>query len=75
MKMSVEITIELSKELREQIVTFAADDGTDPEEWVRGVLGAHVFVRAFRSVRAEMLRDLDARGIYLADQDVLGTDR
>ena len=72
--MSIQMTIEVSDRLQEQIASFAAADEIDPEEWIRRVLRARVFIRQFRSVRAEMLRDLDDRGIHLTDQDVFDSE-
>ena len=64
------MTIDLSDDLKAQIDALSSADGVSAVDWVRRAIEAHVFLRRFRSVRAEMLRNFDDRGIQLTDEDV-----
>jgi len=64
------MTIDLTDDLKAQIDTLSSADGVSAADWVRRAIDAHVFIRRFRTVREEMLRNLDDRGIQLTDEDV-----
>jgi predicted transcriptional regulator len=68
--MSESLTIDLTDDLKAQIDALSSADGVSAADWVRRAIEAHVFIRRFRSVREEMLRSLDERGIQLTDEDV-----
>ena len=70
--MSQPISITVSKELGAEIDAFSSADGISKAELVRRAVEAYVFVRRFRGLRREAMRQLDARGIHLADEDVFG---
>lgn len=68
--MTTSLTIDLPNVLMRQIEALSAEDGVSPEDWVRHVIKAHVFICRFRAAREAALRELDERGIHLTDQDV-----
>ena len=68
--MSESMIIDLTDDLKAQIDALSSADGISASDWVRRVIEAHVFIRRFRSVRAEMLRNLDDRSLQLTDEDV-----
>lgn len=68
--MSENMTIEIPDELKAQIDALSSADGVSAKDWVKRAIEAHVFIRRFRSVREEMLRELDDRGVQLTDEDV-----
>ena len=68
--MSESMTIDLTDELKAQIEALSSADGVSVKDWVKRAIEAHVFIRRFREVREEMLRNLDERGIRFTDEDV-----
>ena len=68
--MSESMTIDLTDDLKAQIDALSSADGVSAADWVRHAIESHVFIRRFRSVREEMLKSLDDRGIQLTDEDV-----
>lgn len=68
--MSESLTIDLTDDLKAQIDAISSAEGVSATDWARRAIEARVFIRRFRSVREEMLRHLDERGIQLTDEDV-----
>ncbi|HKP76942.1 MAG TPA: hypothetical protein VJT67_15535 [Longimicrobiaceae bacterium] len=68
--MSESMTIDLTDDLKAQIDALSSADGVSADEWVKRAIESRVFIRRFRDVREEMLRNLDERGIHLTDEDV-----
>jgi predicted transcriptional regulator len=68
--MSESMTIDLTDDLKAQIDALSSADGVSAADWVRRAIESHVFIRRFRTVREEMLKSLDDRGIQLTDEDV-----
>jgi len=70
--MSEMITLTLPDEVEAQVDALSNADGVSKSELVRRAVEAYVFVRQFRSLRREAMRQLDERGIRLTDEDVFG---
>lgn len=66
------ITLTLPDEVEAQVDTLSSPDGISKSELVRRAVEAYVFVRQFRSLRREAMRQLEERGIRLTDEDVFG---
>jgi predicted transcriptional regulator len=70
--MSEMITLTLPDEVEAQVDALSSADGVSKTELVRRAVEAYVFVRQFRGLRREAMRQLDERGIRLTDEDVFG---
>jgi len=70
--MSEMIMLTLSDEVEAQVDALSSADGVSKTELVRRAVEAYVFVRRFRSLRREAMRQLEERGIRLTDEDVFG---
>ena len=66
------ISLTLPDEVEAQVDALSSADGVSKSELVRRAVEAYVFVRQFRSLRAEAMRQLAERGIRLTDEDVFG---
>jgi predicted transcriptional regulator len=67
-----EMTLTLPDEVEAQVDALSSADGVSKSELVRRAVEAYVFVRQFRSLRREAMRQLEERGIRLTDEDVFG---
>lgn len=70
--MSELISLTLTDEVEAEVDALSFADGVTRTELVRRAVEAYVFVRRFRSLRREAMRQLDERGIRLTDEDVFG---
>ena len=70
--MSEMITLTLPDDVEAQVDALSSEDGLSKPELVRKAVEAYVFVRQFRSLRREAMRQLAERGIRLTDEDVFG---
>ena len=70
--MSEMITLTLPDEVEAQVDALSSADGVSKSEIVRRAVEAYVFVRQFRALRREAMRQLEERGIQLTDEDVFG---
>jgi len=70
--MSKIISLTLPDEVEAQVDALSSADGVSKTELVRRAVEAYVFVRRFRSLRREAMRQLEERGIRLTDEDVFG---
>ncbi|MFL5539369.1 MAG: ribbon-helix-helix protein, CopG family [Longimicrobiaceae bacterium] len=68
--MSEAILLTLSDEVEAQVDALSSADGVSKTELVRRAVEAYVFIRQFRSLRREAMRQLDERGIRLTDEDI-----
>ena len=71
--MSANVSLKWSDDEVAQLEALSSKEGVPQSEILRLAFKEYVFVRRFRELRGEMMRDLEERGIRLTDEDVFET--
>ncbi|HEX6748597.1 MAG TPA: hypothetical protein VF092_14970 [Longimicrobium sp.] len=68
--MSEVIPVTLTDEIGAQVDAISSAEGVTKSELIQRAVESYVFIRRFRALRREAMRQLEERGIRLTDEDV-----